>query len=634
MTSLSDSSTNPYPDAPPAAPAGDTTPPTVTFSDDLSSVANRKTTAVTYTLAFSEEVVGLDSGDFTVTNGTVSGVAGAGTTWSVTVTPTLGVASGVIGLTLKAGAVADLAGNANALASDTTQALDTKAPATPVLVTDSSFVSVVDPRVTLQTTMGNVVLELEPNNAPVTVANMLAYVDIGYYDGTLFHRVIPNFMAQGGGFTTGMVPRATPYGPIAIESNNGLQNLRGTLAMARTADPNSATSQFFVNVVDNPFLNYGSAANPAGYAVFGEVVSGMSVIDQIVAVPTKTVGSYANVPATDVTIVSARQTLAGSAVSTTGTFTVSGLEAGAVWGYSIDQGANWYYGTGSTLTVPQGSYAAEQIWVAQIDSAGNPSLTPGAYTSSLVVGSPKMLGADTPDILTGTSGDDTLSGLAGNDLLFGLGGNDFLDGGTGLDTASYAAPRARATVALASTTTPNAATVTVPGLGTDTLTRVERLHFTDLDVAFDITPTGNVDDPVTKGIGGNAGKAYRLYQAAFARTPDLGGLGYWIAQVDDGAKLFDIASGFLGSDEFKTKYGANPTNAEYTRALYLNVLHREPDPDGYAYFNALLEGKPWNGTDYGSTTRQQMLVDFSESVENKANVIEIIGNGFDYIPWG
>ena len=281
---------------------------------------------------------------------------------------------------------------------------------------------------------------------------------------------------------------------------------------------------------------------------------------------------------------------------------------------------------------------AISVEASYTDGAGSDERVTSAPTAPVIDGATlapgvNRIGTAGADTLTGSIGIDTLSGLAGDDVLIGLAGNDLIDGGTGLDTARYDAPRAQAVIHLNATTPPYAATVSVPGLGIDTLSNVERLRFPDVAVAFDITPTGNVDDPITKGTGGNAGKTYRLYQAAFARTPDLGGLGYWIAQVDDGAKLFDLANGFLGSNEFASKYGASPTNAEYTRALYVNVLGREPDADGYAYWNALLDGKPFKGIDYGSTTRQQMLVDFSEGNENKAQVIEIIGNGFDYLPW-
>ena len=165
----------------------------------------------------------------------------------------------------------------------------------------------------------------------------------------------------------------------------------------------------------------------------------------------------------------------------------------------------------------------------------------------------------------------------------------------------------------------------VPAEGVDALLNVERLRFDDYGVAFDVTPTGNVLDPVTKGEGGNGGKAYRLYQAALAREPDLPGLGYWITQVDNGEPLWNLAYGFITSAEFKDKYGQNPTNEEYIQALYQNVLHRAAEGAGHDYWLAAL--------DSGATTREQMLVDFSESAENKANVIEVIGNGFDYTPW-
>lgn len=142
------------------------------------------------------------------------------------------------------------------------------------------------PKVTLQTSMGTVVVQLDPAKAPLSVANFLQYVNDGHYNGTVFHRIIPNFMVQGGGFTTDNRQKPT-RAPIAIESNNGLKNTRGTIAMARTMDPNSATAQFFINVVDNDFLNYRAPTTQGyGYAVFGQVISGMDVVDKIRATPT------------------------------------------------------------------------------------------------------------------------------------------------------------------------------------------------------------------------------------------------------------------------------------------------------------------------------------------------------------
>ncbi len=167
--------------------------------------------------------------------------------------------------------------------------------------------TVPNPQVTLLTSLGSVVLELNPTAAPLTVNNYLSYVSSGYYRSTLFHRVISGFVAQAGGFTTGMVKKPGQTEAIALESNNGLLNNRSTLAMARTNEPNSATSEFFINLVDNTSLNYQNEANP-GYAVFGKVVQGMDVIDAIAGKETTTVNGFANVPLADITINFAVQT--------------------------------------------------------------------------------------------------------------------------------------------------------------------------------------------------------------------------------------------------------------------------------------------------------------------------------------
>jgi len=151
-------------------------------------------------------------------------------------------------------------------------------------------------KVRLATSMGDIVIELDAQKAPKSVANFEQYVKEGHYNGTVFHRVIPNFMIQGGGMTADL--RETPtHKPIPLESHNGLANVAGSVAMARTGDPNSATAQFFINVQDNPFLDQGD-----GYAVFGHVVSGMDVVEKIKAVQTTTKGPYENVPVTPVTI--------------------------------------------------------------------------------------------------------------------------------------------------------------------------------------------------------------------------------------------------------------------------------------------------------------------------------------------
>ncbi|MGA8008095.1 MAG: peptidylprolyl isomerase [Thiomonas sp.] len=160
------------------------------------------------------------------------------------------------------------------------------------------------PKVEFVTTMGNFVVQLNPARAPKTVANFLDYVKSGFYKGTIFHRVIPGFMVQGGGFTADMKQKPT-RAPIPLESQNGLLNLRGTIAMARTSDPDSATAQFFVNVADNAGLDY-PKPDGHGYAVFGKVISGMNIIDKIVAAPTKDDGPFQNVPVKPIVIENAK----------------------------------------------------------------------------------------------------------------------------------------------------------------------------------------------------------------------------------------------------------------------------------------------------------------------------------------
>ena len=151
-------------------------------------------------------------------------------------------------------------------------------------------------KATIETSKGTITLELNEEKAPATVANFAEYARSGFYDGTIFHRVIDGFMIQGGGFTRDMNQKATRE-PIRIESMNGLGNARGTIAMARTMDPNSATSQFFINLVDNGFLDFTAPTRQGyGYAVFGVVTDGMDVVDAIAKVRTGSVGPYENVP--------------------------------------------------------------------------------------------------------------------------------------------------------------------------------------------------------------------------------------------------------------------------------------------------------------------------------------------------
>lgn len=155
------------------------------------------------------------------------------------------------------------------------------------------------PKVAFETTLGSFTVELNEEKAPITVANFLKYVEDGSYQGTIFHRVIPGFMAQGGGFNQNMQMVET-YEPIKNEGNNGLKNNRTTIAMARTNAPDSATRQFFINLTDNNFLDYDQ--RPPGYAVFGQVTQGFDVVQAMAGQPTQNVGRYADVPVTPIVI--------------------------------------------------------------------------------------------------------------------------------------------------------------------------------------------------------------------------------------------------------------------------------------------------------------------------------------------
>ncbi len=167
----------------------------------------------------------------------------------------------------------------------------------------SAFAAKGDTHVLLTTSAGNIELELDNQKAPISVKNFVDYVNNGFYNNTTFHRVIPGFMVQGGGFTQDMQQKAV-NAPIKNEADNGLRNTRGTIAMARTAEKDSATSQFFINVADNAFLDHGQ--RDFGYAVFGKVVKGMDVADKISQVKTDNIGPYQNVPSKPIVILSAK----------------------------------------------------------------------------------------------------------------------------------------------------------------------------------------------------------------------------------------------------------------------------------------------------------------------------------------
>ena len=159
----------------------------------------------------------------------------------------------------------------------------------------------------IDTSLGSITIQLDPKNAPLHSANFARYADDGYFDGLVFHRVIPQFMIQGGGMSPEMSQKRVTQNPVRNESLNGLKNLRGTVAAARTSDPDSATSQFFINLKDNDFLDGNPATKKVGYSVFGKVTAGMEVVDKIAAVRTTSKGGHSDVPEQPVTIKSVRR---------------------------------------------------------------------------------------------------------------------------------------------------------------------------------------------------------------------------------------------------------------------------------------------------------------------------------------
>lgn len=246
-----------------------------------------------------------------------------------------------------------------------------------------------------------------------------------------------------------------------------------------------------------------------------------------------------------------------------------------------------------------------------ISSAGQITINFGSVIENVIGGS----GNDT---LTGNATDNDLSGRDGNDVLTGLGGDDVIDGGDGIDRAVYQHARSDFTVTQQNTN--GVISYTVRELnaavsnfeGTDTLQQIERLQFSDITVGLDII--------------GDAGQAYRLYQAAFNRDPDLAGLGYWIAAIDAGVELVSVANNFILSEEFKNLYGTASSNTAFINTLYQNVLHRPADDSGLNYW--------LNELNAGSQSRASILVGFSESNENMAQVIGKIANGIDFIAYG
>ncbi|MFZ6658409.1 DUF4214 domain-containing protein [Undibacterium sp. TJN19] len=270
---------------------------------------------------------------------------------------------------------------------------------------------------------------------------------------------------------------------------------------------------------------------------------------------------------------------------------------------------------GRTLKIINDTGGIDTIDVSRTTAAATINLTPGSLNSvgriangDAALNNLSIAFDATIENIIGTAFSDKLTGNAANNLINGGGGDDVIDGGAGLDTAQYAGLRAAYTVAGNN----SGFTVAKPNSqGTDTLSNMERLKFSDLSVALDIN--------------GTAGQAYRIYQAAFGRTPDLAGLGYWIKDMDKGSSLTTVAAGFMQSKEFQALYGASPSVDTFLTTLYKNILGRIPDQAGYDYWK--------NEISTNKISLAGALASFTEGQENKLKVIGVIQNGFDFIEY-
>lgn len=253
------------------------------------------------------------------------------------------------------------------------------------------------------------------------------------------------------------------------------------------------------------------------------------------------------------------------------------------------------------IPITTGRYYIQPKWLT----------TTGAVIVYEYITEPKVLqGSSAIDSLLGGEGNDTINGFGGNDLIVGAGGNDTIDGGSGVDTAKYVGNFTNFAVkknANGFTVTDKSGTE-----GVDSLQGVERIHFGNTGLALD-----------TNGI---SGQAYRLYQAAFNRAPDVDGLGFWIKQMDTGVSLANVAAEFSTSAEFKAQYGANPSNLQIVEKFYQNVLHRAGEVTGVVYWSNILDTK--------AATVADVLTGFSESPENQAALVGVMENGFQYTIFG
>ncbi|MCE3261373.1 MAG: hypothetical protein K0R43_452 [Pseudoduganella sp.] len=273
-----------------------------------------------------------------------------------------------------------------------------------------------------------------------------------------------------------------------------------------------------------------------------------------------------------------------------------------------DQTGGWGYDHLTFVAPYTGTYYVDASWW-QGAGAGQQAVTLSIYEDLGTLSGFNIDGTSASEEINGSANDDNIFGYQGRDSLFGGRGSDYLDGGTGLDEAYYQGNRSEYAVRMDGDRV--VVTDLVGNEGKDLLSNIERLDFKDIDVAFDVN--------------GAAGEAYRLYQAAFNRAPDLEGLGYWISRLDADVPLTSVADCFVDSPEFRSIYGAQPSNADIIARLYQNILHRAPDADGFRFWVDVLDTR--------KASVASVLVGFSESEENYAALIGSMQNGIEFQAW-
>lgn len=640
-----------------AAQPFDTRSPTATITDNTPGSTSGP---LTYTINFSESVTGLAADDFTITNGGVAAVSGSGSQYTVTVAPNANT-EGALSFALKAGAVADMAGNANlqpVAAAD--HLIDNRTPAAMVFVpadeagnasptgniviTFSESVARGSGTIVLKTAAGATVesynvatsTNLTIDGATLTI-NPTA--DLLYASGYRLE-IAPNAIRDLAGnsyagiqtynFTTAATPDTTAPTVTITDNVPGTASGTVTYALAFSEAVTGLTASDFlvsngaVSIVAGSGSQYTVQVTPAAgeeglmaFALAAGAVTDMAgnpnVRADAAAQPIDTRaptvipngGSVELAVSANIVISFSEAIELGN-----GTIVLKTTAGASIASYDAASSSNLTV-NGTTLTINPSAdlawstgYKVEFAPGSVRDLAGNTITGASSYnffTQPDPTPALTITGTPGPDNLTGGAGSDIINALGGNDILTGGLGNDRLDGGAGLDTAIYTTRHAAYSI------TPVTGGWSVAGPdGSDTLFNLERLDFSDAHLAFDVD--------------GTAGQIYRLYKAAFARTPDLAGLGSWIGGLDSGAvTLQQAATGFIGSAEFQSLYGANPSNSQFVTALYLNVMGRAPDAGGYGYWVDQLAS--------GLQNRAQVLVAFSESGENKAATASLTAKG-------